>query len=54
MAVAGGRTPDWGSLAVTGQESTFSADPVVPGLGAIARQEIDARAESGAHAMRHT
>lgn len=28
-------------LAVTEQESTFSADPQVPGLGRIAREEID-------------
>jgi hypothetical protein len=32
------------ALAVTEQESTFSADPVVPGLGRIARKEIDRRA----------
>ena len=32
-------------LAVTEQESTFSADPLVPGLGKIAREEIDRRAE---------
>jgi len=31
-------------LAVTEQESTFSADPQVPGLGRIAREEIDRRA----------
>ena len=31
-------------LAVTEQESTFSADPQVPNLGRIARQEIDRRA----------
>jgi len=31
-------------LAVTEQESTFQADPTVPGLGSIARQEIDRRA----------
>lgn len=31
-------------LAVTEQESTFQADPQVPGLGKIARQEIDRRA----------
>lgn len=31
-------------LAVTEQESTFQADPTVPGLGKIARQEIDRRA----------
>lgn len=31
-------------LAVTEQESTFQVDPVVPGLGKIARQEIDRRA----------
>lgn len=31
-------------LAVTGQESGFHADPVVPGLARIARQEIDRRA----------
>ncbi|MBF4208270.1 DUF1615 domain-containing protein [Pseudomonas donghuensis] len=33
-------------LAVTEQESTFQADPKVPGLGRIARQEIDRRAAS--------
>jgi hypothetical protein len=32
-------------LAVTEQESGFRADPTVPGLGRIARQEIDRRAE---------
>lgn len=31
-------------LAVAEQESTFQADPTVPGLGKIARQEIDRRA----------
>lgn len=31
-------------LAVTEQESTFQADPAVPGLGKIARQEISRRA----------
>ena len=31
-------------LAVTEQESTFSADPQVPNLGRIAREEIDRRA----------
>jgi hypothetical protein len=31
-------------LAVTEQESTFQADPPVPGLGRIARQEMDRRA----------
>lgn len=31
-------------LAVTEQESTFTADPEVPGLGKIARAEIDRRA----------
>jgi len=31
-------------IAVTEQESTFSANPSVPGLAAIARREIDARA----------
>lgn len=31
-------------LAVTEQESTFTADPAVPGLGKIARAEIDRRA----------
>ncbi|SDA98106.1 Protein of unknown function [Pseudomonas sp. NFACC15-1] len=31
-------------LAVTEQESTFQADPPVPGLGKIARQEINRRA----------
>ena len=31
-------------LAVTEQESTFQVDPAVPGLGKIARQEIDRRA----------
>jgi uncharacterized protein YceK len=33
-------------LAVVGQESGFQVDPVVPGLGRIARQEIDRRAAS--------
>lgn len=33
------------TLAVTEQESTFTADPVVPGLGKIARAEIDRRAK---------
>jgi hypothetical protein len=33
-------------LAVTEQESTFSADPVVPGLGRIAHEEIFRRAAS--------
>ncbi|MGN7724553.1 DUF1615 domain-containing protein [Luteimonas sp. 22616] len=33
-------------LAVTEQESTFTADPRVPGLGKIAREEIDRRAAS--------
>lgn len=32
------------TLAVAGQESTFTTDPVVPGLGRIARAEIDRRA----------
>jgi hypothetical protein len=32
-------------LAVAEQESTYRADPLVPGLGKIARQEIDRRAE---------
>ncbi|RMT01019.1 hypothetical protein ALP57_04163, partial [Pseudomonas coronafaciens pv. oryzae] len=31
-------------LAVTEQESTFQADPAVPGMGRIARAEIDRRA----------
>lgn len=35
-----------GVLAVTDQESNFQVDPVVPGLPAIARREIDARAAS--------
>ncbi len=34
-----------GVLAVTEQESTFHADPAVPRLGALARAEIDRRAE---------
>lgn len=33
-------------LAVTEQESTFTADPVVPGLAKLARDEIDKRAGS--------
>jgi hypothetical protein len=33
-------------LAVTEQESTFQVDPPVPGLPAIARREIEARAAS--------
>jgi hypothetical protein len=32
------------TLAVAGQESTFVSDPAVPGLGRIARDEIDRRA----------
>ena len=32
-------------LAVVEQESTFRADPTVPGLGRIAREEIDRRAD---------
>jgi len=32
-------------LAVTEQESTYRADPAVPGLGKIARDEIDRRAD---------
>ena len=32
-------------LAITEQESTYRADPAVPGLGRIARDEIDRRAE---------
>jgi hypothetical protein len=32
-------------VAVTEQESGFHVDPVIPGLGAIARREIDRRAE---------
>ena len=32
-------------LAVTEQESTYRADPAVPGLGRIAREELDRRAE---------
>ncbi|MEO7057754.1 MAG: DUF1615 domain-containing protein [Caldimonas sp.] len=32
-------------LAVAEQESTYRADPAVPGLGRIAREEIDRRAE---------
>src|SRR5262245_21304984 len=34
------------AVAVTGQESGFQADPVVPGLAGIARKEIDKRRES--------
>jgi len=34
------------AIAVTGQESGFQVDPVVPGLAAIARKEIDRRRES--------
>lgn len=37
------------ALAVTEQESGFNVDPVVPGLGAIARKEIERRA--GQHAV---
>ncbi len=33
------------AIAVTEQESSFHADPVVPGLGAIARKEIDRQAD---------
>lgn len=32
------------ALAVTAQESTYRAEPVVPGLGRIAREELDRRA----------
>jgi hypothetical protein len=32
-------------LAVAEQESNYDADPMVPGLGRIAREEIDRRAE---------
>lgn len=46
--VAQGITPTDGNLcaalAVAGQESNFHADPAVPGLGRIARKEIDRRA----------
>ncbi len=34
------------SIAIAGQESGFQVDPAVPGLGAIARKEIDRRRES--------
>ena len=34
------------TIAVTGQESGFQVDPVVPGLASIARKEIDKRRES--------
>ena len=34
------------TIAVTGQESGFQVDPVVPGLASIARKEIDRRRES--------
>ena len=34
------------AIAVTGQESGFQVDPVVPGLAGIARKEIDKRRES--------
>ncbi|MEO8132457.1 MAG: DUF1615 domain-containing protein [Betaproteobacteria bacterium] len=34
------------TIAITGQESSFQADPVVPGLAGIARKEIDKRRES--------
>jgi hypothetical protein len=33
------------TIAVTQQESTFQANPAVPGLGTIARREIDTRAD---------
>ena len=33
------------AIAVAEQESNFAADPAVPGLGRIAKQEIEARAE---------
>ena len=35
-----------GTLAIAGQESNFQVDPVVPGLPAIARREIEDRAAS--------
>ena len=34
------------AVAVIGQESSFQADPAVPGLASIARKEIDRRRES--------
>jgi hypothetical protein len=34
------------AIAVTGQESGFQVDPVVPGLASVARKEIDKRRES--------
>ena len=34
------------AIAVTAQESTFQVDPPVPGLGSIARKEIERRRES--------
>ncbi len=34
------------TIALTGQESGFQVDPVVPGLASIARKEIDKRRES--------
>ena len=34
------------AIAIMGQESGFQVDPVVPGLGAIARKEIERRRES--------
>ena len=34
------------AIAVIGQESSFEADPVVPGLARIARTEMDKRRES--------
>src|SRR3954452_2433466 len=33
------------TLAIIGQESNYTSDPPVPGLGRIARAEIDRRAE---------
>lgn len=42
--IAPGKSNLCAVLAVTEQESTFSADPQVPNLGRIAREEIDRRA----------
>ena len=46
LRIAPSSTNICGVLAVTAQESSFTVDPVVPNLPAIARREIEARAAS--------